>query len=358
MPWKRQWASRGREWFHADRETGGCQAFGEEDLPSRRGSDILPSTWIADELGDHAVLVANCAARPLLNGQVARPGVHLYKLADESLTLLNVQPIPFIAWTSWVEDGDVMLAGMTLRTQEGECEGHHALGRAALVRCASKRAQWEEVPLGLPGSRDVDLVRDHAPAFGEEWARPESRRLRTEAWIASERMVGGDRVLVAGLGREGIPEFDATDTRSEVPFSGDHQCLAFVSYRAKALLAVERGALFERILHAPDRCLFVVCRGLRYDVGAGYVKVVECLHVMDPLRAGLQFRQMHFRGLSPDCRFVRIDARYYPEVGFLGVLDEGRIQYLIRSGNAIDWDVICDSTSVSVEMAADLVKNR
>lgn len=353
-PWQRVWAHSWilehvqklqyktieSNWIYLNKATGKCQVFDRRNFPSTSDERVIK------ECGDYAILGGNGVS-----------GFSFFRIDDNSLTLLNNEPIPYFIWTSWVEEDYVMLAGMTQRTlmakQRPDEEENYARGRPALIRCMLGTGQWEEVSFMDPQGQGVDLVRDWPDAFVPG---PFIHNVVTkaESWVGSEFTPDGDRIILAGMGEQSMPFEDPQFTDTAQPMDGDYYSLALVSYREQRILCVLPGHTFVRALYAPGKTLFIV----QIDDGqelrwAGRGNISQ-LHVIDPLGKTAEVTKMQFEGLPPDLPFLsRFDASYFNECGFFGSIKTLEDKYyFVQSHDGIYWKCLGDSEQVEVTNAA------
>lgn len=356
-PWQRTWArSVAREeisqdkthileanWLHLNKVTGQCQVFSDLGLPD------YSDTRVIQECGDFAVLGGN-----------GINGFHFYRLDDESLVLLNKEPIPYFIWSSWMEGEHIMLAGMTQRTlmprSTPDEEKNFARGRPILLRCILSTGQWEEIPFMDPQRQGVDLLRDWPDDF-VSGSFIHKVVTKAETWIGSERTAGDDRIILAGMGEQRIPFDDPQCTDNEQPANGDYYSLALVSYRDERILRVIPGCSFVRALYTPEKTLFVVQMDDGSESRWANRGDLSQLYVIDPLGAGVELLKMRFDGLPTDLPFVsRFEASYFNECGFFGVIKSLKEKYyFVQSDNGIDWKGMGDSELVEVKKNTDFL---
>jgi len=351
-PWARNWASHSASLYCLHKRTGRLQVFDQKALPVWRSHDSLcPSAWAIEEDDGQALIGINCVATAHPNlGPPRKAGFHVMRWTEDSLEVLNRDPMPFVVFAAWMEDADLVLAGMTFRDSYPEDSSpfkeSYRAARPVLLRCDVETGAWREVPWGASPQTGVDLARD----FPESFPRDNPfHAIKTEAWIAAHPTRDGDRVLVAGLAN--APMID------NVPHFGSYRSVAFVSLRTQRLLLAEQGCQFVRTLYSPERDLSVFCRPLRPGRFEYVYPTLGGLHAVSPAESsGIEFLQMTFDGLSPDLQFRSFEASYFEEVGFFGTIQRLDDQSeIVQSPDGTSWRRLTDTSAIERTLAANLL---
>lgn len=340
---------KNKELFYLNKASGQRQTFDIREMPFGVARNFSPKATLFDDQLNGSILGKNYV------GYVrdVPQGYYLFHLGDTSLSLHHKEPIPYYIWTSWIDGNYAMMAGMSLRVplpkSSPDEEDNYARGAPAIIRCDLKAGQWETIPFMDSGSEGVDLIRDWPEAFPDFANAPHMRKqLKAEAWVGAQSTPDGDRILLAGMGRQRFPIFDALSTDWVVPMRGDYRSLALLSYRDQRILRFIPNCWYFCTFSSPDRDIFLVIMddGLEPD-WSGRKKVSQ-LHAIDPLKSGTDLVRLTFDGISSDQVFTGgFEAGYFHECGFFGAIQIQSNQYFfVTSRNGIDWKFICDSNSV------------